>query len=105
MTMNWDKLNFVISLYLGHLDSPVSKYFNHFPFLECVICIYFDHISSKPDVVHRNLVPWSEINRELKYGVKVRFKRLDLRFLEIGVLRVVFTKRDPQFPGISGQVV
>eukprot|EP00116_Pleurobrachia_bachei_P013202 sb/3473464/ len=37
--------------------------------------------------------------------LKVRFKRLDLRFLEIGVLRVVFTKRDPEFPGISGQVV
>eukprot|EP00116_Pleurobrachia_bachei_P014090 sb/3474352/ len=37
--------------------------------------------------------------------VKVRFKRLDLRFLEIGALRVVFTKRDPEFPGISGQVV
>eukprot|EP00116_Pleurobrachia_bachei_P015179 sb/3475441/ len=36
---------------------------------------------------------------------KVRFKRLDLRFLEIGALRVVFTKRDPEFPGISGQVV
>eukprot|EP00116_Pleurobrachia_bachei_P018042 sb/3478304/ len=35
---------------------------------------------------------------------KVRFKRLDLRFLEIGVLRVIFTKRDPEFPGISGQV-
>eukprot|EP00116_Pleurobrachia_bachei_P012263 sb/3472525/ len=35
----------------------------------------------------------------------MRFKRLDLRFLEIGVLRVIFTKRDPQFPGISGQVV
>eukprot|EP00116_Pleurobrachia_bachei_P000811 sb/3461073/ len=36
---------------------------------------------------------------------KVRFKRLDLRFLEIQVLRVIFTKRDPEFPGISGQVV
>eukprot|EP00116_Pleurobrachia_bachei_P010689 sb/3470951/ len=36
---------------------------------------------------------------------KVRFKRLDQKFLEIGVLRVVFTKRDPEFPGISGQVV
>eukprot|EP00116_Pleurobrachia_bachei_P015024 sb/3475286/ len=36
---------------------------------------------------------------------KVRFKRLDLRFLEIGALRVIFTKRDPEFPGISGQVV
>eukprot|EP00116_Pleurobrachia_bachei_P017018 sb/3477280/ len=35
----------------------------------------------------------------------LRFKRLDLRFLEIGVLRVIFTKRDPEFPGISGQVV
>eukprot|EP00116_Pleurobrachia_bachei_P015992 sb/3476254/ len=37
--------------------------------------------------------------------VKVRFKRLDLRFLEIGALHVVFAKRDPEFPGISGQVV
>eukprot|EP00116_Pleurobrachia_bachei_P010725 sb/3470987/ len=37
--------------------------------------------------------------------LKVRFKRLDLRFLEIGALRVIFTKRDPEFPGISGQVV
>ena len=36
---------------------------------------------------------------------KVRFKRLDPRFLEIGALRVVFTKRDPDFQGISGQVV
>eukprot|EP00116_Pleurobrachia_bachei_P004995 sb/3465257/ len=35
----------------------------------------------------------------------VRFKRLDLRFLEIQGLRVIFTKRDPEFPGISGQVV
>eukprot|EP00116_Pleurobrachia_bachei_P017721 sb/3477983/ len=35
----------------------------------------------------------------------VRFKRLDPRFLEIGVLRVIFTKKDPEFPGISGQVV
>eukprot|EP00116_Pleurobrachia_bachei_P018399 sb/3478661/ len=35
---------------------------------------------------------------------KLRFKRLDLRFLEIGVLCVMFTKRDPGFPGISGQV-
>eukprot|EP00116_Pleurobrachia_bachei_P012608 sb/3472870/ len=35
----------------------------------------------------------------------MRFKRLDLRFLEIGVLRVIFTRRDPEFPGISGQVV
>eukprot|EP00116_Pleurobrachia_bachei_P013119 sb/3473381/ len=41
----------------------------------------------------------------LANAAKVRFKRLDLRFLEIGVLRVVFTKRDPEFPGISGQVV
>eukprot|EP00116_Pleurobrachia_bachei_P011783 sb/3472045/ len=38
-------------------------------------------------------------------ATKVRIKRLDLRFLEIGALRVVFTKRDPEFPGISGQVV
>eukprot|EP00116_Pleurobrachia_bachei_P017375 sb/3477637/ len=38
-------------------------------------------------------------------GTKVHFKRLDLRFLEIGVLRVIITKRDPEFPGISGQVV
>eukprot|EP00116_Pleurobrachia_bachei_P015508 sb/3475770/ len=37
--------------------------------------------------------------------VEVRFKRLDLRFLETGVLRVIFTKRDPEIPGISGQVV
>eukprot|EP00116_Pleurobrachia_bachei_P013603 sb/3473865/ len=36
---------------------------------------------------------------------KLRFKRLDLRFLEIGAfLRVVFTKRDPEFPGISGLI-
>eukprot|EP00116_Pleurobrachia_bachei_P015759 sb/3476021/ len=41
----------------------------------------------------------------LALGPKVRFKRLDLTFLEIGALRVVFTKRDPEFPGISGQVV
>eukprot|EP00116_Pleurobrachia_bachei_P013800 sb/3474062/ len=45
----------------------------------------------------------------IRFGVgnetKVHFKRLDLRFLEIGVLRVIFTKRDPEFPGISGQVV
>eukprot|EP00116_Pleurobrachia_bachei_P016440 sb/3476702/ len=40
-----------------------------------------------------------------RFLFKVRFKRLDLRFLEIGVLRVIFTKRDPEFPGISGQVV
>eukprot|EP00116_Pleurobrachia_bachei_P004029 sb/3464291/ len=40
-----------------------------------------------------------------KRVTKVRFKRLDLRFLEIGVLLVIFTKRDPEFPGISGQVV
>eukprot|EP00116_Pleurobrachia_bachei_P018913 sb/3479175/ len=49
------------------------------------------------------------INLKLKLGSlptrKVRFKRLDLRFLEIGVLRVILTKRDPEFPGISGQVV
>eukprot|EP00116_Pleurobrachia_bachei_P013130 sb/3473392/ len=35
----------------------------------------------------------------------VRFKRLDLKFLEIGAMRVVFTKRDPEFPGISGQCI
>eukprot|EP00116_Pleurobrachia_bachei_P001227 sb/3461489/ len=56
----------------------------------------------------RNLV--NEISANLEFGeelanaAKVRFKRLDLRFLEIGVLRVIFTKRDPEFPGISGQV-
>eukprot|EP00116_Pleurobrachia_bachei_P015787 sb/3476049/ len=37
--------------------------------------------------------------------IAVCFKRLDLIFLEIGVLRDIFTKRDPEFPGISGQVV
>eukprot|EP00116_Pleurobrachia_bachei_P014077 sb/3474339/ len=42
---------------------------------------------------------------QLSMANSVRFKRLDLRFLEIGVLRVIFTKRDPEFPGISGQVV
>eukprot|EP00116_Pleurobrachia_bachei_P016554 sb/3476816/ len=36
---------------------------------------------------------------------QVAMVRLDLRFLEIGVLHIVFTKRDPEFPGISGQVV
>eukprot|EP00116_Pleurobrachia_bachei_P013609 sb/3473871/ len=51
MTMNCDKLLFVTSSSLGHLDSPVSKCVNHFPILECVICIHFDHSSSKPDVV------------------------------------------------------
>eukprot|EP00116_Pleurobrachia_bachei_P013565 sb/3473827/ len=38
-------------------------------------------------------------------STKVHFKRLDLRFLEIQELRVILTKRDPEFPGISGQVV
>eukprot|EP00116_Pleurobrachia_bachei_P015871 sb/3476133/ len=37
--------------------------------------------------------------------IKVRFKRLDLRFLQIGALLVVFTKRDLEFPGVAGQVV
>eukprot|EP00116_Pleurobrachia_bachei_P015790 sb/3476052/ len=46
-----------------------------------------------------------KISRVRQGGIKVRFKRLDLRFLEIGALRVIFTKRDPEFPGISGQVV
>eukprot|EP00116_Pleurobrachia_bachei_P011258 sb/3471520/ len=41
----------------------------------------------------------------VKIFAKVRFKRIDLRFLEIGVLLVVFTKRDPEFSEISGQVV
>eukprot|EP00116_Pleurobrachia_bachei_P013017 sb/3473279/ len=39
--------------------------------------------------------------RNQRYDRNMRFKRLDLRFLEIGVLRVIFTKRDPEFPGIS----
>eukprot|EP00116_Pleurobrachia_bachei_P015899 sb/3476161/ len=48
---------------------------------------------------------WPVYSRRTTQPFKVRFKRLDLRFLEIGALRVVFTKRDPEFPGMSGQVV
>eukprot|EP00116_Pleurobrachia_bachei_P012880 sb/3473142/ len=36
---------------------------------------------------------------------KVRFKRLDLRFLEIKGRSVYLRKGDLEFPGISGQVV
>eukprot|EP00116_Pleurobrachia_bachei_P017437 sb/3477699/ len=36
---------------------------------------------------------------------KVRFKRLGLRFLEIKGRSVYLLKGDPEFPGISGQVL
>eukprot|EP00116_Pleurobrachia_bachei_P016124 sb/3476386/ len=39
------------------------------------------------------------------FNTCLRFKRLDLRFLEIKWRSVYLLKGDPEFPGISGQVV
>eukprot|EP00116_Pleurobrachia_bachei_P016449 sb/3476711/ len=63
--------------------------------------------NSNPNLPGKTLSPEDQASRLYftTKQAKVRFKRLDLRFLEIQALRVVFTKRDPEFPGISGQVV